>query len=94
MAAAPREGTAWFLKESLKSPGYDGSKSEDFYSWMLLEVVYNATEDEKYMWPPPLRYPNHPRTGQQVFAGGLASTGYGRYEFMTASVQYADQALS
>ncbi|KAM3070507.1 hypothetical protein ACMFMG_010328 [Clarireedia jacksonii] len=84
MAAAPREGTVWFLKESLKSPGYDGSKSEDFYSWMLLEVVYNATEDEKYMLPPPLKYPNHPRTGQQVFAGSLTSTGYGRYEFMTA----------
>ncbi|THV54971.1 hypothetical protein BGAL_0016g00140 [Botrytis galanthina] len=84
MAAAPREGIVWFLKESLKSPGYDGSKSEDFYSWMLLEVVYNATEDEAYMLPPPLRYPNHPRTGPQIFQGGLASTGYGRYEFMTA----------
>ncbi|TGO70853.1 hypothetical protein BELL_0656g00050 [Botrytis elliptica] len=84
MAAAPREGTVWFLKESLKSPGYDGSKPEDFYSWMLLEVVYNATEDEAYMLPPPLKYGGHPRTGQQVFAGGLASTGYGRYEYMTA----------
>ncbi|PQE16672.1 hypothetical protein CJF30_00003359 [Rutstroemia sp. NJR-2017a BBW] len=84
MAAAPREGIAWFLKESLKSPGYDGSKAEDFYSWMLLEVVYNATEDEAHEYPPPLKYPNHPRTGQQVFPGGLFSTGYGRYEFMTA----------
>lgn len=94
MAAAPREGIVWFLKESLKSPGYDGSKPEDFYSWMLLEVVYNATEDEAYMSAPPLRYPNHPRTGKQSFPGSIASTGYGRYEFMTASVQYADQALS
>ncbi|TEY40637.1 hypothetical protein BOTCAL_0430g00020 [Botryotinia calthae] len=88
MAAAPREGTSWFLKESLKSPGYDGSKPEDFYSWMLLEVVYNATEDRKpedeCMLPPPLKYPNHPRTGQQVFGGNLVSTGYSRYEFMTA----------
>ncbi|KAF7908139.1 uncharacterized protein EAF01_003894 [Botrytis porri] len=84
MAAAPREGIAWFLKESLKSPGYDGEKPEDFYSWMLLEVVYNATEDEAWALPPPLAYPNHPRTGQQVFAGSMTSTGYGRYEFMTA----------
>ncbi|TGO61576.1 hypothetical protein BCON_0026g00200 [Botryotinia convoluta] len=85
MAAAPREGPAWFLKESLKSPGYDGSKPEDFYSWMLLEVVYNATEDEAYMLPPPLKYPNHPRTGQQVFQGGLASAGRGQLWRQTSS---------
>ncbi|KAM0145574.1 hypothetical protein ACHAQE_011195 [Botrytis cinerea] len=84
MAAPPREGPVWFLKESLKSPGYDGSKQEDFYSWMLLEVVYNMTEDEKYANPPPLKYPNHPRTGKQAFQGGMFSTDYSRYEFMTA----------
>ncbi|CCD44153.1 hypothetical protein ACHAPF_009586 [Botrytis cinerea] len=90
MAAAPREGAAWFLKSSLKSPGYDGSKAEDFYSWMLLEVVYNQSEDEAYAWPPPLWYPGHPRTGQQVFPGDAFSTGYGRYEYM--SVMYGPSA--
>ncbi|KAA8574164.1 hypothetical protein EYC84_005679 [Monilinia fructicola] len=84
MAAAPREGQAWFLKSSLKSPGYDGSKSEDFYQWMLLEVVYNDTEDEAYAVAPPLKYPNHPRTGEQHFYGDAFSTGYGRYQYMTA----------
>ncbi|KAM0312868.1 hypothetical protein ACHAO8_006014 [Botrytis cinerea] len=90
MAAAPREGAAWFLKSSLKSPGYDGSKAEDFYSWMLLEVVYNQSEDEAYAWPPPLWCPGHPRTGQQVFPGDAFSTGYGRYEYM--SVMYGPSA--
>jgi hypothetical protein len=91
MAAAPREGQAWFLKSSLKSPGYDGSKADDFYSWMLLEVVYNNSEDEASNGPPPLHYPNHPRTGQQVFQGGSLPvlfshyefTSYSRYEFMS-----------
>ncbi|KAM0135156.1 hypothetical protein ACHAP3_005247 [Botrytis cinerea] len=90
MAAAPREGAAWLLKSSLKSPGYDGSKAEDFYSWMLLEVVYNQSEDEAYAWPPPLWCPGHPRTGQQVFPGDAFSTGYGRYEYM--SVMYGPSA--
>ncbi|KAF7947120.1 uncharacterized protein EAE97_004369 [Botrytis byssoidea] len=90
MATAPREGAAWFLKSSLKSPGYDGSKEKDFYTWMLLEVIYNNTEDEAYQWPPPLWYPGHPRTGQQVFPGNLFSTGYVRYEYM--SVMYSPSA--
>ncbi|TGO67165.1 hypothetical protein BOTNAR_0047g00330 [Botryotinia narcissicola] len=90
MATAPREGAAWFLKSSLKSPGYDGSKEKDFYAWMLLEVIYNNTEDEAYQWPPPLWYPGHPRTGQQVFPGNYFSTGYGRYEYM--SVMYGPSA--
>ncbi|KAF7887492.1 hypothetical protein EAF00_009786 [Botryotinia globosa] len=55
MATAPREGAALFLKSSLKSPGYDGSKEKDFYTRMLLEVIYNNSEDEAYQWPPPLR---------------------------------------
>ncbi|KAB8303223.1 hypothetical protein EYC80_004670 [Monilinia laxa] len=82
MAAAPCEGQAWFLKSSLKIPGYDGSKSKDLYQWMLLKVVYNDIEDEASSAGPPLRvfyipsaFTAHPKYKRHAILSRLVACG-------------------
>ena len=84
MALAYPEGECFFLRSALDSSSYHASNVKDFYSHMMVELIWNVESDhgpEAAMLEQSRKGGGHrhPRSGYKIVRGSWWKTDYGAW---------------